>query len=146
SGAIALLVVIGVVLAFKGNLFIGKNDTSEGKKREKRSKDKKKPVSGFAFDGGNFESSGVAYVPGTDAILFVDDGHPNEIFWMRLDAAGRQTGEVKSVPLGIEVDDCEDITSDGKYFYLVGSNSREAEKRFGLVRITFDPSTHQVTA
>src|SRR5262245_39513339 len=145
SGAIAVLVVIGVVLAFKGNLFIGKNDTAEGKKREKRSKDKKKPVSGFAFDGGNFESSGVASVPGTDSVLFVDDGRPNQILRMQLDGSGRQTGTIKSIQLGIEIDDPEDITSDGKYFYLIGSNSRDAEKRFGLARLTFDSSTDQVT-
>jgi len=147
SGAIAVVVIIGVVLAFKGNLLIGKNDLGgEGKKHAKRPKDKKNPPSGFAFDGGNFESSGVASVPGTDAVLFVDDGRPNEILRMELDASGRQKGAIKSVPLGIEIDDPEDITTDGKYFYLIGSNSRDAEKRFGLVRLTFDASTDHVTA
>jgi len=146
SGAITIVVVIGVVLAFKGNLFIGKNDLSESKKHAKRPKDKKNPPSGFAFDGGNFESSGVVSLPGTDAVLFVDDGRPNEIFRMQLDGSGRQTGAIKTVPLGIEIDDPEDITTDGEYFYLIGSNSREAEKRFGLVRLAFDSSTDQVTA
>lgn len=145
SGAIAVVVVIGVVLVFRGNLLIGKNDLGENKKHGKRAKDKKKSASGLAFDGGNFESSGVISVPGTDAVLFVDDGRPNEIFRMQLDSSGRQTGGIKSVPLGIEIDDPEDITTDGKYFYLIGSNSREAEKRFGLVRLTFDSATDHVT-
>src|SRR3712207_2160569 len=36
------------------------------------------------FDGGTFEASGVAHVPGTDGVLFVDDGRWEEIFWMRV--------------------------------------------------------------
>ena len=50
-------------------------------------KDKKKPPSGFEFDGGPFESSGVVSVPGTDAVLFVDDGRVREIYWMQLDGS-----------------------------------------------------------
>jgi hypothetical protein len=146
SVAVAVVVVIGLLVAFKGNLLSGKNDPAESKAQAVRSKDKKKPASGLEFDGGPFESSGVVSVPGTDAVLFVDDGRAREIYRMQLDVSGRQTGAIKSVPLGIEVDDPEDITSDGKYFYLVGSNTREAEKRFGLIRFAFDSSTNQVTA
>jgi hypothetical protein len=146
SVAVAVVVVIGLLVASQRNLLIGKNDLAESKAQAIRSKDKKKPPSGFEFDGGPFESSGVVYVPGTDAVLFVDDGRAREIYWMQLDGSGRQTGAIKSVPLGIEIDDPEDITTDGKYFYLVGSNTREAEKRFGLVRFAFDSSTNQVTA
>lgn len=139
SVAVAVVVVIGLLVAFRGNLLIGKNDLAESKAQKKQS-------SGFEFDGGPFESSGVVSVPGTDAVLFVDDGRAREIYWMQLDGSGRQTGAIKSVPLGIEIDDPEDITTDGKYFYLVGSNTRETEKRFGLVRFAFDSSTNQVTA
>src|SRR6266498_5620865 len=146
SVAVAVVVVIGLLAAFQGKLLIGKNDLADGKAQAIRSKDKKKQPSGFEFDGGPFESSGVVSVPGTDAVLFVDDGRAREIYWMQLDSSGRQTGAIKSVPLGIEIDDPEDITTDGKYFYLVGSNSRETEKRFGLVRFAFDSSTNQVTA
>jgi hypothetical protein len=85
-------------------------------------------------------------VPGADAVLFVDDGRPREIYWMQLDGSGRQTGAIKTVPLGIEIDDPEDITTDAKYFYILGSNTREAEKRFGPARFAFDSSTNQVTA
>src|SRR6185295_2280289 len=146
SVAVAVVAVIGLLLAFQGNLLIGKNDLADSKEGATRSKDKKKPPSGFVFDGGPFESSGVVWVPGTDAVLFVDDGRAREIYRMQLDGSGRQTGAIKSIPLGIEIDDPEDITTDGKYFYLVGSNAREAEKRFGLVRLAFDSSANQVTA
>jgi hypothetical protein len=146
SVAVSVVVVIGLLVAFQGNLLIGKNDLAESKAPAIRSKDKKKPPSGFEFDGGPFESSGVVSVPGTDAVLFVDDGRAREIYWMQLDGSGRQRGAIKSVPLGIEIDDPEDITTDGKYFYIVGSNTREAEKRFGLARFAFDSSTKQVTA
>jgi Protein of unknown function (DUF3616) len=146
SVAVSVVVVIGLLVAFQGNLLIGKNDLAESKAPAIRSKDKKKPPSGFEFDGGPFESSGVVSVPGTDAVLFVDDGRVREIYWMQLDGSGRQKGAIKSVPLGIEIDDPEDITTDGKYFYIVGSNTREAEKRFGLARLAFDSSTNQVTA
>jgi Protein of unknown function (DUF3616) len=146
SAALAVVVVIGFLLALNGNLFIGKNDLAEDKAQATRSKEKKKPPSGFEFDEGPFESSGVVSVPDTDAVLFVDDGRPREIYWMQVDGSGRQTGAIRSVPLGIEIDDPEDITTDGKYFYIVGSNTRDAEKRFGLARFAFDSSTYQVTA
>jgi len=146
SVAVAVVVVIGLLVAFKGTLLIGKNDRAESKAPAIRSEDKKEAKSGFEFDGGPFESSGVVSVPGSDAVLFVDDGRAHEIYWMQLDGSGRQRGAVKSVPLGIEIDDPEDITTDGKYFYILGSNNREAENRFGLARFAFDSSTNQVTA
>ena len=46
-----------------------------------------------SFVGGTFEASGVASVPGTDSVLFVDDGRPGDVFWMRLDEAGKQAGD-----------------------------------------------------
>ena len=146
SVAIAVVVAVGILAYLRGNLLVGKNDLAASGAQEARSKDKKKPTSGFEFEGGPFESSGVVYIPGTNSILFVDDGRPRQIYWMQLDASGRQAGDVKSVPLGVEIDDPEDITTDGEYFYVVGSHTREAEKRFGLVRFAFDPSTNRVSA
>ena len=145
SIAVAVMAGLAFLAYDRGYLLIGSNDQSNGGDQEKRKKDTKKPMTGFAFDGGPFESSGVASVPGTDAVLFVDDGRPAEIYWMQLDGSGRQTGAIKTVRLGLEIDDPEDITTDGRYFYVVGSNTREAEKRFGLVRFVFDPSTNQVS-
>ena len=36
------------------------------------------------FAGGTFEASGVVHVPGSDGVLFVDDDHPEEVFFMRI--------------------------------------------------------------
>ena len=78
-----------------------------------------RPVSGPAanvmqFDGGKFEASGVAHVPGTNGVLFVDDGRTDEIFWMRLGEGRGQAGAIKAVKLGASVIDLEGITHDGR--------------------------------
>ena len=98
-----------------------------------------------AFVGGTFEASGVASVPGTDSVLFVDDGRPGEIFWMRLDEAGKQAGAVKAVPLGVSVTDLEGMTTDGANFYIVGSQSKpKGSDQVGLVRFKFDAQQQKV--
>ena len=90
--------------------------------------------------GGTFEASGVAHVPGTPGVLFVDDGRNREIFWMGLSANGRQEAPAVRVPLGADVTDLEGITSDGDRFYVVGSQSkRRGVAGDGLVRFRFDP-------
>jgi hypothetical protein len=92
-----------------------------------------------AFVGGKFEASGVVYAPGTDGVLFVDDGRTGEVFWMRLDENGNQAGAIKSVPLGITVIDMEGITTDGAWFYTVGSQSKPRGNELGgLVRFKFN--------
>src|ERR671913_2231003 len=48
--------------------------------------------------GGTFEASGVAYVPGTTGVLFVDDGRHREIFWMEIGANGGQRAPAGSRP------------------------------------------------
>jgi hypothetical protein len=97
--------------------------------------------------GGPFEPSGVAHVPGTNQILFVDDGRSNEIMLMDLTANGSQAGSVVPISLGTEVTDLEGITFDGRHFYVVGSQSKKAGfEGDGLVRFTFDPATRRVGA
>lgn len=92
-----------------------------------------------AFDGGTFEASGVAHVPGTDGVLFVDDGREDEIFWMRLGEGGGQAGPVRAVKLGANVIDLEGMTCDGAHFYVVGSQSKSRGGDLaGLVRFRFD--------
>jgi hypothetical protein len=98
-----------------------------------------------AFTGGAFEASGVASAPGTDGVLFVDDGRPSEIFWMRLDASGNQSGAIKPINLGVSVIDLEGITTDGSYFYVVGSQSKpKGSDQVGLVRFKFDSQNQRV--
>lgn len=98
-----------------------------------------------SFDGGFFEASGVAHVPGTDGVLFVDDGRPEEVFWMRLGAARGQAGAIKAVSLGASVIDLEGMTFDGTHFYVVGSQSKsKGGDLAGLVRFRFDPRAERV--
>ncbi|MCI0487150.1 MAG: SdiA-regulated domain-containing protein [Blastocatellia bacterium] len=97
------------------------------------------PVMANAFQGGSFESSGVVFVPGSEGVLFVDDGRPGEIFWAQIDGSGRQVGMVKPIQLGASVNDPEGITFDGSYYYIIGSQSNpEAGERNAIVRFTFD--------
>ena len=99
-----------------------------------------------AFSGGVYEASGVAHVPGTDSVLFVDDGRPDEIFWMRLGESGAQAGAIKSISLGASVVDKEGMTFDGEYFYVVGSLSKyKTAEGPGLARFRFDPQGQQVS-
>lgn len=99
-----------------------------------------------AFSGGKFEASGVTHVAGTNGIIFVDDGRPNEVFWMQVDENGRQSGAIKAVPLGTSVDDLEGITNDGTHFYAVGSQSRpKSSDQTGLVRFKFDASAQKIS-
>ncbi len=92
-----------------------------------------------AFEGGTFEASGVVYVPGTDGVLFVDDGRTDQIFWMQIGEGRKQAGAIKQVTLGADVIDLEGITTDGTHFYVVGSQSKaKGGDLTGLVRFKFD--------
>ena len=100
-----------------------------------------------AFIGGTFEASGVAGVPGTDSVLFVDDGRPGQVFWMSLDESGKQVGSIKAVGLGVEIQDLEGVTTDGENFYVVSSQSKpKAADKAGLVKFKFDARTGKVEA
>lgn len=97
------------------------------------------------FDGGTFEASGVAHVPGTDGVLFVDDGREEEVFFMRLGEGRGQAGAILPVKLGARVIDLEGITFDGTHFYVVGSQSKsKGGDLTGLVRFRFDAAGQRV--
>ena len=98
-----------------------------------------------AFSGGIFEASGVAHVPGTSGVLFVDDGRPDEIFWMQLGENRTQTGPIKAIKLGASVIDLEGMTTDGSHFYIVGSQSKsKGGDLTGLVRFKFHADGQRV--
>jgi hypothetical protein len=99
-----------------------------------------------AIAGGRFEASGVAHVPGTSGVLFVDDSRAREVFWMEIGSDGAQKGMVESVPLaGTDITDLEGITSDGRNFFVVGSQSKATGfDGDGLARFSFDPATRRV--
>lgn len=95
-----------------------------------------------SFVGGKFEASGITRVSGTDSFLFVDDGRPAEVLWLQLDRDGKQDGSIKPVKLGVKIDDPEGITTDGSYFYVVGSQSRsKSADQPGMARFRFNRDT-----
>jgi hypothetical protein len=99
-----------------------------------------------AFRGAMFEASGVVGVPGTDGVLMVDDGRPRHVLWVQLSPDGTQVGDVTEVPIHADVPDLEDITSDGEYFYVVGSQSQGGgQTTAGLVRFRFHPKSLTTT-
>lgn len=98
-----------------------------------------------AFAGGTFEASGVVYVPGTDGVLFVDDDRTDEIFFMRVGQDRKQAGRITTVKLSANIIDLEGITTDGAYFYVVGSQSKpKGGDLTGLARFKFDPQNQRV--
>jgi hypothetical protein len=97
------------------------------------------------IQGGTFEASGVVHVAGTDGFLFVDDGRDDAVFWLRVDKDGRQLEPAVAVPLGVRVGDLEGITTDGTWYYAVGSQSKpEFVNGAGLVRFRFDPAARRI--
>ena len=89
--------------------------------------------------GGTYEASGVAAVPGSNTVLFVDDGRPREVFLMELDSSGAQRATAIAVPLAADITDPEGMTTDGRHHYVVGSQSKNSGfEGDGLVRFTFD--------
>ena len=99
----------------------------------------------MVFAGGFFEASGVAHVPGTRQFLFLDDDRPRDIFVIELGTDGTQLGIPEALPLGAEVTDLEGITSDGRHFYAVGSQSKATGfDGDGLVRFLYDPATRRI--
>jgi Protein of unknown function (DUF3616) len=110
-------------------------------------KDKKqKPMAGSPINGGPFEASGAVYVPGTDSVLFIDDGRPDEILLMQVDQSGQQVGTARALKLGARVENPEGITFDGAHFYVVGSQSipKRAEQN-AVARFVFDPNAQTIT-
>ena len=81
-------------------------------------------------------------MPGAGGVLFVDDSRPSEVLWMKTDQQGQQVGDIKPIPIGIDVENPEGITYDGTYFYIAGSqsNAKHAERNT-IGRFTFDPNT-----
>jgi len=141
----AVVLSVGLALYITQRQLTGEKPKLETSKKGK-AKLKLKEGGGTAFQGGPFEASGVVAVPGTDSVLMVDDNRPGEVLWMQVNDAGQQVGDIKVVPLGVTVEDPEGITTDGSYFYIIGSQSKaEAGKVGGLVRFTFDAASQTVT-
>jgi hypothetical protein len=133
---LGVVLVIGYVVLFSGLL------DSPTKRKSAASVGAAGIQTAEAFAGGTFEASGIAQVAGTDGFLFVDDGKPGEVLWIELDKAGKQSGSIVPVKLGVNIDDPEGITTDGSYFYVVGSLSRpKSAEQAGLARFRFNKDT-----
>lgn len=104
------------------------------------------PSATTAFKGGTFEASGVVQVPGTSGVLFVDDDHTDEVFFMRLGEDRKQDGAIRAVKFGANIIDLEGITTDGVNFYVVGSQSKSTGGDLtGLARFRFDEKDQRIT-
>ncbi len=139
-----------IALLFVGVMFCcacKNSDKSKASDKDDKNGKKEKTMAGNAIAGGIYEASGVIQVPGTDKVLFVDDGRPGEVFLMKIDPAGQQVGEVLPIKLGAHVENPEGITSDGSYFYMVGaqSNPKKGEQN-AIARFMFNPTTQTVTS
>jgi hypothetical protein len=95
--------------------------------------------------GGPFEASGVAQVGNTSQVLFVDDGQHRDVFLMELSDEGVQRGPPTAIPLHADVTDLEAIATDGRFFYVVGSQSKlTGTEGDGLVRFEYDPVERRI--
>jgi hypothetical protein len=89
--------------------------------------------------GGPFEASGIVAPPGGKGLLFVDDARPEAVLWLTLAADGSPKAAPVAIPLGVSVADPEGLTSDGRFVYVAGSQSRgKGTKGPGVVRFRFD--------
>ena len=94
--------------------------------------------------GGQFQASAVVHVPGTRQFLFVDDDRYSDLFEIEIGVDGKQRGEARRVPLSARVTDMEGLTSDGQYFYAVGSQSKPTgSDGDGLVRFRYDAASRR---
>jgi hypothetical protein len=92
---------------------------------------------------GTVEASGGTAVPGGQGLLFVDDGQPGQVTWMRFDA--QRAPSLQVVSLGGHVIDPEGITNDGSWIYVVGSQSRGGSQGADLVRFKLDSAKGMVS-
>lgn len=100
------------------------------------------PPPGTPFNGGKYEASGAVQIPNTEGVYIVDNGKTGEIFWMPLDSSGKQSGAIKPIAFGAQVEDPESITYGGSFFYVMSSLSYpEAGDKNCLLRFALDPVT-----
>jgi hypothetical protein len=94
---------------------------------------------------GAFEASGATSVPSGEGLLFVDDGRPGEVLWMRVGGDG-SAGAIVPVRLAGGIADPEGITNDGTWIYIVGSQSRGGKNGADLLRFRFDAANGTTTS
>jgi hypothetical protein len=80
------------------------------------------------FGGGTYSPSGVAAVPGQNAVLFIDDATPDQVFWMNLNEVGDQAGAIKALPLGATVHNPKGLTQLGSRYIIAGSQGASGQR------------------
>jgi hypothetical protein len=126
----AWLIVVGAAILLTGLAITGLGIRSDERTRADGT---------VLIAGGAFQASGVVHVPASRQFLFVDDDSPRELFSIEVTPAGQQQGRARSIALGADVTDPEGMTWDGRYFYVVGSQSKpRGFEGDGLVRFTYD--------
>jgi hypothetical protein len=94
--------------------------------------------------GGYFEASAVVRADKGRGVLFADDDRTREIMWIDFDQSGSPRAAVP-IPISADITDPEGMTTDGRYTYVVGSQSKlTGADGDGLVRFVFDPETMRV--
>lgn len=97
------------------------------------------------FLKGRLESSGIAYVLGSNGALVASDNLGGEVQWMEFDASGKQVGKVKNIPLGVPFADPESITYGNSYYYVISSQSSPSDQaQHALTRFAFDTETKTI--
>src|SRR5262245_46590809 len=110
--SVAILIGLGLIRYDSESVESKSALVVSGKDQKKNTKEAKRYPSAIAssskiFRGVVFEASGVVSVPGTDGVIFIDDGRADEVLWMRLDQDGNQVGEIKPIRIGANVVDPE---------------------------------------
>ena len=135
---LSLVILVAFGIACTGS-------AGESEQADKKGKAKQKQGSGTLFNGGTFEASAAAFVPGGEGVLFVDDSRPGEVFWMKIDQAGQQVADIRPIKIDTLVENPEGITFDGSYFYIVGSQSNpKGGEQNAIARFAFDHTTQRV--
>lgn len=94
------------------------------------------------FFGSRLEASGVAYAPGLNGVVFVTDNRGGEAEWMQLDENGQQIGDIKKIPLGVDIADVGAITYGDSYFYMIASQADpNAGAGNAIIRFKINPQT-----
>lgn len=144
--------VLGAAVSLFGSYYLVKSglknvdDNSGAGSHNRATAVKFVPSTSWAsLPGGKFETSSVAQVPGSDLVLMVDDGRPGEVLMMKIDQNGEPVGGLRSLSLGVTIQDPEGITTDGSSFYIVGSQSDPQWGQLNAIaRFSFDPQTQSL--
>lgn len=98
------------------------------------------------FFRSKLEASGAASMPDSNGLVFVANNKPGEALFVQFDQNGNKTGEIKSIPLGVNFTNPEAMTYGSGFFYVVGSQTDTGDKSSrSLLRFVLDPKTQTLS-